>query len=163
LKASLQITILPPPVVFSGAPQLPSSALTASSSKSHSRADMGCVEGMMMSTAPFAMLVIEGGVTRVKLRTVGCIENGLIPLPGVSNRWPTCQLALLWRNRGGQGDSTHCTEEAGPALTSILTSTTPFTGGVGYPAGSELYSSSVALSTAPAKECASTSAVGCIV
>jgi len=34
----------------------------------------------MMSTAPLAMLVIEGGVTRVRLRMVGWIENGLTPL-----------------------------------------------------------------------------------
>ena len=34
----------------------------------------------MISTAPLAMLVIEGGVTRVRLRMVGWIENGLTPL-----------------------------------------------------------------------------------
>ena len=34
----------------------------------------------MISTAPLAMLVIEGGVTRVRLRMVGWIEKGLTPL-----------------------------------------------------------------------------------
>jgi len=34
----------------------------------------------MMSTAPFAILVIDGGVTRVRLRIVGWIENGFTPL-----------------------------------------------------------------------------------
>lgn len=40
----------------------------------------------MISTAPLAILVIDGGVTRVRLSIVGCIENGLTPLPGVSAR-----------------------------------------------------------------------------
>jgi hypothetical protein len=39
----------------------------------------------MISTAPLAMLVIDGGVTRVRLRMVGWIENGLTPLPVSSN------------------------------------------------------------------------------
>lgn len=34
----------------------------------------------MISTAPLAMFVIEGGVTKVRLRIVGWIENGLTPL-----------------------------------------------------------------------------------
>jgi hypothetical protein len=52
---------------------------------------MGWVDGTMISTAPLAMFVIEGGVTRVRFKIVGCIENGFTPL--------SCQLHRLVRMR----------------------------------------------------------------
>ena len=63
-------------------PQLPSRAVTASSSKSHSLSERGAVQGTIMSTAPLAMLVILGGVAKARLRMVGWMENGLTPLLG---------------------------------------------------------------------------------
>jgi hypothetical protein len=55
----------------------------------------------MISTAPLAMLVMEGGVTRVRLRMVGWIENGLTPLLVSSKPLkfsvPSVTLALINR------------------------------------------------------------------
>lgn len=41
---------------------------------------MGHEEGTIMSTAPFAIFVILGGVANVRLRIVGWILKGLTPL-----------------------------------------------------------------------------------
>jgi hypothetical protein len=71
----------------------------------------------MISTAPLAMLVIEGGVTRVRLRIVGWIENGLTPL---LDQLIIASPLLLWSRMTMEG-KTYWTDLAGPALTFILT------------------------------------------
>ena len=79
---SLPFTVLScvPAMVTPALLQLPSSAFTASSSKSHSLSERGATQGTIISTAPLAMLVILGGVTRARLRMVGWMEKGLTPL-----------------------------------------------------------------------------------
>ena len=151
--------------------QLPSSAVTASSSRSQSLSLIGRTAGTMMSTAPFAMLVILGGWARVTFRIVGWIENGLTPLR-VSSR-----LSSFSISKGPQGWSQECdprgkamrareartyrTDPAGSAETSSLTCTTLFTSGLGAPfasppkIGSGERKASWSLVSAGTYECAS--------
>lgn len=72
----------------------------------------------MISTAPLAIFVIDGGVTRVRLSIVGWIENGLTPLL-VSPSLIAHYLSLYRGRKVNLG--TYWTDLAGPALTFILT------------------------------------------
>lgn len=66
--ADSQMTTLPP---CSGPPGVLARDEIASSSKSHSASVSAVVEGTAMSTAPLAMLVMDGVVASLRLSTVG--------------------------------------------------------------------------------------------
>ena len=99
---------------------VPSSACTASSSRSHSFSVIGAVAGTMMSTTPLAMFVMDGGVARVRLRMVGWMENGLTPL-----------LNPMSSDGKRKRVQTHRMAWAGSAETLSLTWTADLTGGLG--------------------------------